>query len=67
MNRWPVFLCIAFPFLLVGVLLFRQWLYGAAGLGKPDGDLSDPNDFTLTKLRLNDPGSPAPGQKQPPI
>jgi hypothetical protein len=66
MNRWPVFLCIAFPFLLVGVILFRQRLYGDAGLGKPDGDLSDPNDLTLTKLRLNDSGSPVRARNQPP-
>jgi hypothetical protein len=57
MNRWPVFLCIAFPFFLLGVLVFRLWLYGDAGLNKPDGDLSDPDDLTLTKLRLNEPGT----------
>ena len=59
MNRWPVFLCIAFPFFLVGVLVFRLRLYGDAGLNKPDGDLADPDDLTLTKLRLNEPRSSA--------
>jgi hypothetical protein len=56
MNRWPVLIAIAFPFFLVGIILVRLWLYGETGLQKPDGDLSDPMDLTLTKLRLNEQG-----------
>jgi hypothetical protein len=51
-----VSLCIGFPFFRVGILPFRQWLYDDAGWAKPDGGLSDPDDFTLTKLRINEPG-----------
>ena len=43
----------------MGVLVFRLRLYGDAGLNKPDGDLADPDDLTLTKLRLNEPRSSA--------
>ncbi len=53
-----VCLCVAFPFFLIGILLFRAWLYGNAGWGKPDGNLFDPDDFTLTKLRLDARSSP---------
>jgi hypothetical protein len=35
----------------MGALVFRLWLQGDAGLNKPDGDLSDPDDLTLTKLK----------------
>jgi hypothetical protein len=58
MNRWPVFVGVGFPLLLMGIILIRYWLLGDAGLQKPDGDLSDPDDLTLTKLRLNESEAP---------
>jgi hypothetical protein len=55
MKWFPILLCVAIPLILVGAAFGRQWLYGEPGLQKPDGDLSDPQDLTLTKLRLNEP------------
>jgi hypothetical protein len=55
MRLFPVVIAVLVPLAVAGFVLWRLWMYGDAGLERPDGNLSDPNDLMLTKLHLDDP------------